>query len=71
MKYFILSIFGLWSLFGFTQKVLYTDCFLHVGNGEVIENALVGVEGDRFSLVKNALVSSIDPKKWDTIISIE
>ena len=71
MKYFILSIFGLWSLFGFTQKVLYTDCFLHVGNGVVIENALVGVEDDRFSLVKNALVSSIDSKKWDTIISIE
>ena len=71
MKYFILSVFSFWSLFGLAQKVLYTDCFLHVGNGEVIEKAMVGVDGNRFSLIKNELVSSIDSKKWDTIISLD
>ena len=71
MKYFILLTLLFFSNAGFSQKVLYKDVILHVGNGMRIDNALVGCDDDRFIMVKNALTSSYKSKNWDTIISLE
>ena len=71
MRYFIFSILFLIANSGFTQKVLYTDVTVHVGNGTVIEKAIVGCVADRFVLVKNALTSSYKAKSWDTIVSLQ
>ena len=40
MRYFIFSALFLIANSSFTQKVLYTDVTVHVGNGTVIENAI-------------------------------
>ena len=71
MRYFVFSILFLIANSGFTQKVLYTDVTVHVGNGTVIENAIVGCDADRFVLIKNALTSSYKAKNWDTIVSLQ
>ena len=71
MRYFIFSALFLIANSSFTQKVLYTDVTVHVGNGTVIENAIVGCDADRFVLIKNALTSSFKAKNWDTIVSLQ
>lgn len=54
----------------FSQKTLIRGAHIHVGNGNVIEKGLLGIDGDRIVLVKKELISSIDVKDWDTIIEI-
>lgn len=71
MRHFIFSALFLIANSSFTQKVLYTDVTVHVGNGTVIENAIVGCDADRFVLIKNALTSSFKAKNWDTIVSLQ
>ena len=45
-------------LFGQAKKILFTNGYLHVGNGQVIETALLGVVDGKISLVKNVLTST-------------
>lgn len=52
------------------NKKLFINGYLHVGNGKVIEKSLVGIEGDKIILVKNALAYTIKKEDWDTIIDI-
>lgn len=65
-----LALFPLLS-FGQSRKILLSNGFLHVGNGQVIESALVGIENGEISLVKNALTSTIRKGDWDTIIELK
>lgn len=52
------------------RKILIQNGFLHVGNGNVIEKSLVGIEGEKIILVKNALAYTIKNSDWDTIIDV-
>ncbi|HLP10589.1 MAG TPA: amidohydrolase family protein [Flavobacteriales bacterium] len=43
----------------------------HLGNGEVINNSVIGFKDGKIMLVGNALVVRIDMSKFDTVINIE
>ena len=53
------------------KSVLLLNGYLHVGNGEVLESALVGVRNGRISLVKNSLAYTYKTEEWDTIIDLQ
>jgi len=66
----IFATFGL-SSFGQTpEKILLVNGFLHVGNGETLQSALIGIEKGKITLIKNSLAYTIEPKEWDTIIQL-
>jgi len=52
------------------KSVLITGGYLHVGNGEIIETAAVGVQDSKIIFAKNALTFTVDESKWDTIIDV-
>jgi hypothetical protein len=66
-----LSVFAEAILAQKPKRILLEHGYLHVGNGTVIENSLVGIENEKISLVKNALTSSYSKKDWDTIIDLK
>ena len=39
----------------FSQKTLIRGAHIHVGNGNVIEKGLLGIDGDRIVLVKKRI----------------
>ena len=53
-----------------SSKTLLINGFLHVGNGETIESALIGIEDGKITLIKNSLAFSYEPAEWDTIIHL-
>lgn len=50
------------------NRILFVKPKVHVGNGSVIEQGLVGVENGKIILVKNALTNTFEKSDWDTII---
>ncbi len=72
MKRLILLAFTFSSLgFVHSQKsVLFTNGYLHVGNGETIESASIGIKGDRIVAVRNSLSYSPKENEYDTIIDL-
>ena len=52
-------------------RILLLDGFLHVGNGETIDHALIGIENGIITEVGNSLVTSYNKIDWDTIINLE
>jgi imidazolonepropionase-like amidohydrolase len=54
-----------------TTKKLLMNGFLHVGNGEVLQTAAIGIDKDRIVLIKNALAYTVNPSEWDTIIDLQ
>lgn len=52
------------------QRTLLTNGYLHVGNGDVIQTALIGIEANEIILVKNSLAYPYDETEWDTIIDL-
>lgn len=66
-------IVGIFTFFvaisGFAQKkILFEGAKVHVGNGKVIEQGLVGINDGEIILVDNALVANYLEEEWDTII---
>ena len=57
-------------VFAQTRSVLLMNGTLHVGNGEVINNSLVAFQNGKITLVANALVTTIDKSKFDTVINV-
>lgn len=55
---------------GLSQRILLSKAKVHIGNGRVINQGLVGVEGDKIILVENSLTYKLDESKWDTIIDL-
>jgi imidazolonepropionase-like amidohydrolase len=53
------------------NRILLSKAKVHVGNGKVINQGLVGIEGENIILVENALTYTIDKSKWDTIIELK
>jgi imidazolonepropionase-like amidohydrolase len=61
------------SLSSFGQKyskILLVNGHLHVGNGETMESALIGIEDGKIKLIKNSLAYTYDATEWDTIIEL-
>lgn len=53
------------------ERILLSKATVHVGNGKVIQQGLVGIEGDEIVLVENGLAYTIDKNSWDTIIDVK
>ena len=73
MKRSILIVIFLVALhFGsFGQKTLLINGYLHVGNGEVMPTAAIGIINGKIVSIKNAMTTTHDPRDWDTVINIE
>lgn len=74
LRIIFVSIITLTSSIIFAQKsskILLERGYLHIGNGEVIESALIGIENDKIVLVKNSLAYTYNKKDWDTIIDLK
>ena len=56
---------------GHTQRILIINGTAHIGNGEVIETAAIGISNGKILFVKNALTNAVQRKEWDTIIDAE
>jgi len=52
------------------SKILMVNGFLHTGNGETLESALIGIEDGKITLIKNSLAFTYEPSEWDTIIEL-
>ncbi|PWH82939.1 amidohydrolase family protein [Brumimicrobium oceani] len=60
------------GLSGTAQKtMLLSKGTVHVGNGKVINQGLIGIKGNKIILVDNALTHNLDPTLWDTIIDLK
>lgn len=73
MKQLLVILFTLFL--GLTQakeynKILLVNGYLHVGNGETVPTALIGIENGKISLIKNSLAYSYNKEDWDTIIQL-
>ena len=54
-----------------SNSILLTNCYAHLGNGKVIENACIAFENGVLTLIADATVSRIDVTKFGTVIPIE
>ena len=55
----------------FGQKTLLINGYLHVGNGEVMPTAAIGIINGKIVSIKNAMTTTHDSRDWDTVINIE
>ena len=53
------------------KSILLINGFLHKGNGEILETALIGVRSGRIEMVRNSLATSYKREEWDTIIDLQ
>ncbi len=60
-----------WMNFGQKNRILLLNGFLHVGNGEVLPTAYIGIENGKITHVKNALTTTVQKELWDTIIDLD
>ncbi len=68
---FIHLVCLLMTFVGYSQKTLLKNGYLHVGDGTVMFNAAVGVEGNKITLVRNNLAYTYSVSDWDTIIDLK
>jgi imidazolonepropionase-like amidohydrolase len=55
----------------FGQKTLLINGYLHVGNGDVMPTAAIGIIDGKIVSIKNAMTTRYEPSVWDTIIDVE
>ena len=53
------------------KKILLHSGYLHVGNGDTLQSALVGIEDGIITLIGNSMTYRYDPAEWDTIIDLK
>ncbi|MEX1190848.1 MAG: amidohydrolase family protein [Brumimicrobium sp.] len=53
------------------EKILLSKATVHVGDGTIIKQGLVGISGSEIVLVDNALTYSVEKSDWDTIIDLK
>lgn len=53
------------------EKILLHSGFLHVGNGDTLQSALIGIENGTITLIGNSMTYRYDPSEWDTIIDLK
>ncbi|MCB0477769.1 MAG: amidohydrolase family protein [Crocinitomicaceae bacterium] len=66
----VFSALGQTPMEKYEGKILFKGGTLHVGNGDVIDRALIGVENGRITLVKSGLTYTIDKTEYDTVIEL-
>lgn len=73
MRTFITAffIFSQVGVFAQPKKILLLDGFLHVGNGDTIDHAFIGINNGIITEVGNYYVNSYKKSDWDTIINLE
>ncbi len=69
MKATLFFFVFIWSATLSAQRILLLNGTAHIGNGNVLESAAIGVVNDRITFVKNSLTQSFNAKDWDTIIN--
>jgi hypothetical protein len=52
------------------NKILLVNGYLHTGNGDIMESALIGIEGGKISMIQNSLAYTYVKEEWDTIIEL-
>ena len=52
-----------------TKSILLMNGTAHLGNGEVIQNSLVGFKDGKITLVADAQTARLDKSAWDTIVN--
>lgn len=67
----LIAVQGLFTNINAQERVLLSKGTVHIGNGRVINQGLIGIEGDKIVLVENALAYTLDQTKWDTIIDLK
>ena len=67
----ILLIIITWIPLANAQRILVINGTAHIGNGEVVETAAIGIADGKILFVKNSLTNTIQRKDWDTIIDAE
>lgn len=53
------------------QKILLLNGICHIGNGKVINKSAIAIEGDRITVVKDALALTVDTAGYDRILKID
>jgi imidazolonepropionase-like amidohydrolase len=71
MKKLLIFLIFPFAIIAQKNKILLLNGYLHVGNGQTMETALVGIENGKITMIGNALTTKIDKKYWDTIISLD
>lgn len=69
MKGYILLLAIFMSTQLSAQRILLLHGTAHIGNGQVLESAAIGVVNDRIAFVKNSLTQTFAKEDWDTIIN--
>lgn len=53
------------------KAILFTNTYLHIGNGEVMESAAIGIRDGKIDIVRNALAYTFVKEEWDTVIDLK
>lgn len=53
-----------------SRSILLLNGYLHIGNGEVIESAFIGIREGKIAELKNSLATSFSREEWDTIVDL-
>jgi imidazolonepropionase-like amidohydrolase len=69
MKATLFFFVFIWSATLSAQRILLLNGTAHIGNGNVLESAAIGVVNDRITFVKNSLTQTFAKQDWDTIIN--
>lgn len=51
--------------------MLLKNGYLHIGNGEILQSAAIGIKNGKITLIKNSLAYSYSVSDWDTIIDLK
>lgn len=71
LRYIAILLCSLQAIAQQPQKILIENATVHVGNGQVYAKGLIGIEGDRIILLRNALAYTYNREDWDTIINLD
>ena len=71
MKYIVIFSFLVLVQECMGQRILIVNGTAHIGNGEIVETAAIGIQDGKILFVKNALTNALQRKDWDTIIDAE
>lgn len=52
------------------RSVLLVNGYLHIGNGEVVESAFIGIREGKIAEIKNSLATTYNREDWDTIVDL-
>lgn len=53
------------------QRILLLNGYLHVGNGTIVESALIGIENGIIKEIANSLSATYRLDDWDTVIDVQ